>query len=215
MPIQRLYVDGLRNVLAALPPQTPRVIYISSTGVYAQHDGGWVDETALTEPTRDGGIASLAAEQVLAADVRGPNSIVLRIAGLYGPGRVPRRDDLLAGRAVADPGSGWLNLVHVEDAARVVVAAADATLTGIVNVSDGEPVLRCDYLREIARLQGGPVPHFSQPTQAVETSRSAGSKRVSNRRMIQQLRITLAYPDYRAGLAATLRDKPSEPTAPP
>jgi len=211
--IEQLYAEGLRNVLAALSPATQRVIYISSTGVYAQDDGGWVDEASATEPNREGGRASLAAEQVLAEDARGPRSLVLRMAGLYGPGRIPRRDDLLSGQALADPGMGWLNLIHIEDAARVVVAAADTPLTGIVNVSDGQPVLRRDYLREIARLLGLPAPDFAHATQGTETGRRASSKRVRNERMQREMGITLDYPDYRAGLAAILRDDVSKPEA--
>lgn len=213
VPIQRLYVDGLRNVLAALPPPNQRVIYISSTGVYAQDDGGWVDETSPTEPNREGGIASLAAEHALAADARGPSSIVLRMAGLYGPGRVPRREDLLSGCPVADPGDGWLNLIHVADGARVVAAAAEAALTGVVNVSDGHPVPRRDYLREIARLLNAPAPDFAQPSPIAESGRRASSKRVSSRRLVQELGIMLDYPDFRAGLAAILGGDANETSA--
>jgi len=203
--IERLYVDGLRNVLAALPAASGRFIYISSTGVYAQDDGSWVDESSPTVPQREGGIASLAAEQLLAADARGPHSIVLRMAGLYGPGRVPRRDDLLAGRPLADPGDGWLNLIHIDDAARVIVAAADSAVTGVVNVSDGHPVLRPEYQQEVARLLNAPPPKFEPPADSSpKNQRNSGSKRVSNRRLMEALSVVLKYPSYREGLAVAV-----------
>ncbi|MCE9552711.1 MAG: SDR family oxidoreductase [Planctomycetes bacterium] len=203
--IERLYVKGLGNVLAALPTDVRRIIYISSTGVYAQDDGSWVDENSPTTPLREGGIASLAAEQLLAADARGPHSIALRMAGLYGPGRVPRRDDLLAGRPLTDPGDGWLNLIHIDDAARVIVAAADSAITGVVNVSDGHPVLRRDYQQVMARLLDAPPPKFEPPADSATTNqRSSGSKRVSNRRLVESLSVVLKYPSYREGLAAIL-----------
>lgn len=203
--IQRLYVDGLRNVLAALPAAIRQIIYISSTGVYAQDDGSWVDELSPTVPLREGGIASLAAEQLLAADARCSHSIVLRMAGLYGPGRVPRQDDLLAGRPLADPGDGWLNLIHIDDAARVICAAADAADTGVLNVTDGHPVLRRDYQREMARLLGAPPPQFEPLADSAPTNqRSSGSKRVSNGQLVEKLGVALKYPSYREGLAAII-----------
>ena len=79
----------MRNVLAALPAETGRLIYISTTGVYGPADGDWVDEVTPPDPQREGGRASLAAEQVLAAHPLGQRSVILRLAGIYGPGRVP------------------------------------------------------------------------------------------------------------------------------
>ena len=87
---REVYVEGLRNTLAALPSGVQRVILISSTGVYGQNDGSWVDEDSPCRPTRDSGQVLLAAEQVLHDHPLGPRGIVLRLAGIYGPGRLPR-----------------------------------------------------------------------------------------------------------------------------
>jgi len=213
MSIERLYVDGLRNVFAALPAGVGRVIYISSTGVYAQDDGSWVDESFPATPQRAGGIASLSAEQLLLADPRGLRSIVLRMAGLYGPGRIPRRDDLLAGRPIADPGDGWLNLIHIEDAARVIVAAADTNVTGVVNVSDGHPVLRREYQQEVARLLGAPPPKFVPASEGPSSNpRRSGSKRISNRRMVEAIGVKLQYPSYREGLSSIVAGENHQPS---
>ena len=86
-----VYVDGLRAVLDAVSPEVRRVILISSTGVYAEQGGGWVDESSPCQPSRESGRALLAAEQALAAHRLGDRGIVLRLAGIYGPGRLPRR----------------------------------------------------------------------------------------------------------------------------
>ena len=110
-------------MLAALPSDTGRFIYISTTGVYGTAGGEWVDEETPPDPQRDGGRASLAAEQVLAAHPLGARSIILRLAGIYGPGRVPFLDKLRAGEPIPAPSAGYLNLIHVDDAAAVVVAA--------------------------------------------------------------------------------------------
>ena len=83
---QEVYVAGLRNVLDELSSGTKRVIFASSTGVYGQTEGAEVDEDSPCRPTRDAGLALLAAEAVLREHRLGPRSIVLRLAGLYGPG---------------------------------------------------------------------------------------------------------------------------------
>ncbi|MCE9547673.1 MAG: NAD-dependent epimerase/dehydratase family protein [Planctomycetia bacterium] len=223
--IRDLYVDGLNNVLDALPVATRHMIYISSTGVYAQDDGSWVDESSECVPQRPGGIASLEAEQVLAAHSLGGRGTILRMAGLYGPDRVPRREDLLAGRATAEHSQGWLNLIHIDDAAAAVVAAAataQPTAPGsafdrieparprLLNVSDGEPVLRRDYLAEIARCLGISLPQgaaaLPESVPAKATGRGTTSKRVSNRRMLAELAVRLQYPSYREGLRAILSE---------
>ena len=120
--IHAVYADGLRNVLAALLSSVTRAIYISTTGVYGNAGGRWVDEATPTDPQRDGGKASLAAEEILRAHPLGKRSAILRLAGIYGPGRVPYLDKLRAGEPIAAPSEGWLNLIHVDDAARIVVA---------------------------------------------------------------------------------------------
>ena len=121
--IEEVYLRGLVNVLNALPSSTGRVIYVSSTGVYGDFAGEWIDEQTPCFPERSGGKACLAAEEALAAHPRGADSIVLRMAGIYGPGRIPSREALESGRTIAAPANGWLNLIHVDDAARVVLAA--------------------------------------------------------------------------------------------
>jgi nucleoside-diphosphate-sugar epimerase len=215
--IHAVYATGLQNVLAALPSSVSRVIYISTTGVYGSAGGEWVDELTPPDPQRDGGRASLAAEQVLAAHALGRRSAILRLAGLYGPGRVPHLDKLRAGEPIPAPAQGWLNLIHVDDAARIVVAAdawlaslSDDELTAqpgphIFCVSDGHPVTRSHYYSEVARVLGAPPPKFVEPPpDSPAASRAAASRRVRNAKMRATLGITLDYPTHCDGLASIL-----------
>jgi nucleoside-diphosphate-sugar epimerase len=206
--IEDVYVAGLRNVLDALPEQTARIVYISSTGVYGQNDGSWVDEDSPCEPDRNGGRACLAAEQLLAGHARGARATILRLAGIYGPSRVPRIADLRAGQPILGSSEGYLNLIHVDDAAVVVQKAADRdgelrTFT----VSDGQPVLRREYFEYLAQLGGAPRPTFEDETAtSAKRARGTTSKRVSNRRIMQELGVTFRYPSYREGLRSIVNE---------
>jgi nucleoside-diphosphate-sugar epimerase len=215
--IHTVYADGLRNVLAALPPTVKRVIYISTTGVYGSAGGEWVDEQTPPDPRREGGRASLAAEQILAAHPLGKHSAILRLAGIYGPGRIPHLDKLRAGEPLPVPQDGWLNLIHVDDAARIVVAAeawlaelataSDAAPNGphIFCVADGSPVRRDDYYREAARVLGAPPPQFvAPPPDSAAAARAGANRRIDNVKMRQTFSVDLNFPSYREGLASVL-----------
>ncbi|MDP7204244.1 MAG: SDR family oxidoreductase [Pirellulaceae bacterium] len=206
--IRDVFVEGLRNVLSQLPVPRGRFIYISSTGTYGQDDGGWVDEESPCDPVREGGKACLDAENLLLQENPGMDSCRLRLAGIYGPGRIPRREDLQAGKVIPASPTAWLNLIHVDDAARVVIAAADADpLPDLLLVSDGSPLRRGDYFKELCRRLNAPAASFSNPgTDSPSAQRALGNKRVSNQAMIQALGLQLAYPDFRSGLAAILAD---------
>jgi nucleoside-diphosphate-sugar epimerase len=192
-----IHVEGLRAVLDALPAETGRVIYVSSTGVYAQDAGEWVDEASVCEPMSEGGRACLAGERLLFAHAHGRNAIVLRLAGLYGPGRVPRAADLTAGRPIAGSPHAYLNLIHVEDAARAAVAAAacEPITDRTYVVSDGHPPTRGEYVGLLATRLGAPPPVFDGGSNL--------GKRVRNDRAVRELGVRLQYPSYREGLAAS------------
>lgn len=205
--LQEVYVDGFRQVLDHLPADTGRLIYVSSTGVYGPTDGEVYDEDSLCDPQREGGRACLAAEQLLAAHPLGRRSIVLRLAGIYGPGRIPLRSQIVAGEPLAVPVDGYLNLIHVDDAVETVLAAehrGNPPRTYIV--SDGHPVIRRTYYEELARLLAAPAPRFSEPVaDSAALARSRVDKRLSNARMLRELGVQPAYPSYREGLAAIVR----------
>ena len=211
-PMEEVYAGGLRNVLNATSGQTCRWIYISSTGVYGTTAGTWVDEETPPQPAREGGKAALAAEQELTAHPQGQRSIILRLAGIYGPGRIPRRDDLLAGRPIGAPAEGWLNLIHVEDAARMVLLAdRKARAPNLYVVSDGAPVVRADYYRELARLLGACPPTFVAPDPGSPAAlRAASDKRVRTDKLQRELSPQFLYPSYKEGLAAIVASEGKE-----
>ncbi len=209
--IHEVYAEGFRHTLGAIPSDARRVIYISTTGVYGPAGGEWVDEQTPPNPVRDGGRASLAAEDLLRASPFADRGVVLRLAGIYGPGRVPYLQQLQAGEPIAAVESGWLNLIHVEDGAEAVKkAAAIENVSQLYCVSDGSPVVRGDYYREAARRIGAATPHFVAPEpDTPRAARAAADKRVANTRLLTELGLRLKYEDYRQGLAAILGNSPA------
>ncbi len=200
--MRSVYVDGLANVLAHLP--TPkRFIYVSSSSVYGQTDGGWVDETAPTEPQEDSGRIVLEAERVLQATL--PAAIVLRFAGIYGPGRLLRRQTIEKGEPIVGDADKWLNLIHVEDGAHAILAAQERGQPGrIYNVCDDHPVRRRYFYQTMARALKAPTPRFVAPPADQPTPpHEKGNRRLNNRRMKEELRVVLRYPDYDQGLRAS------------
>jgi len=202
----QVYVEGLRAVLDAISPHTQRIIHISSTGVFGKNDGSWVDEDSPCQPTSEAGRALLAAEELLAAHPLGQRAVVLRMAGMYGPERLERSADLLAGQPIACKAEGRLNLIHVDDAATVVLAAeARATPPRTYVVSDGHPVERRTYFAYLAELLGAPAPRFKEiPPEEHSTRRGTSDKQVRNWRMLADLGIQLKYPSFREGLVAAV-----------
>lgn len=223
-PIEEVYAGGLSNVLnklrSNLPAHSPLpiphsaftsplVIYISSTGVYADAEGDWVDEETPARPIREGGRACLAAEQVLAGHPLGVRSIVLRPAGIYGPQRIPRAETLRRGEPIDAPPDGFLNLIHVDDLARIVcdverlAHGGEIALPRTFNVADGHPVVRREYYRELARLLDAPPPRFVESKQVCQAVlRAAADKRIATSRLTSEVAPNFAYPSFREGLAA-------------
>lgn len=204
-PARAVYLEGLQAVLDRVAQSTPpprRVLFLSSTGVYGDAAGKWVDESSPCLGEGDSARAMLAAETALRTHELGRRAIVLRLAGLYGPGRLPKLPDLLAGQPLPLDPEAVLNLIHVEDAAQAVLSAeAHAQAPGVYNIADGHPVLRGEFYRYLAQLIGCRPPSFAPALGGASRGRS-GSKRVDNRRMLEELGIRLAYPSWREGLAA-------------
>jgi nucleoside-diphosphate-sugar epimerase len=212
--MRAVYVDGLRDVLDRLPPSVRRFVYASSTGVYGQTGGEWVDEASPTAPEHETGLVVLEAEGLVRgwADARrGASAVILRFAGLYGPGRIVRRAMLERGEPIPGDPKKFLNLVHIDDAARAAAAALDAEAPAPVYlVSDDRPVTRREYYATAARVIGAPEPRFERPRPgSVEAARDATNKRIDGRRIKADLGVVLLHPDITTGLAEALRtDQP-------
>jgi nucleoside-diphosphate-sugar epimerase len=188
-----------------------RVVYLSTTGVYGDCGGAWVDETRPPAPVADRAHRRWDAEQALGDWSRetGGELVVLRVAGIYGPGRLPleriRRGLPLVRREEAP----YSNRVHVDDLVAACVAAMERGENGgVYNVSDGSPSTMTDYFFRVADAAGLPRPPELAMADAAEAL-SAGmlsymreSRRLSNRRMREELGVTPRYPDLTAGLAA-------------
>lgn len=191
-----LYVQGLRNLLEVLAPQVKtiqRVLFTSSTTVYGQTDGSWIDESSLTTPTHATGLQMLEAEQILLqSDFRGT---VLRFAGIYGPGRTHFVQKVRDGSPI--PVGTYANLIHLRDCARVLqhLAYFKATQPLYIGV-DHEPVLRTDLAQYIASLLKYPSPPVINASESAE--RRSNNKRCSNK-LLLSTGYTFSYPTYREG----------------
>lgn len=208
LPMRTVYVDGLRNALAALAGKTKRVVYASATSVYGHNDGGWVDEDSPTEPNTESGRVCLDAETLAAsvASEEGLELIIVRYSGLYGPGRILRRAALEKGEPIVGDPSKWLNLIHIDDAASAAVAALDHGAPGRVYLAtDDEPVVRREFYQILAAFLSAPAPRFVSPAPgSAEARREDSNKRVSNRRIREELGLGLVYPASRQGIIAAL-----------
>jgi nucleoside-diphosphate-sugar epimerase len=192
--MREVYVGGLSHVLDTLPP-AGRFIYASSTSVYGQTDGDWVTEGSAAEPAEEAGQVVLEAEQLLRA--RRPDAIILRFAGLYGPGRLLRKQAILKGEPLVGDAGKWLNLVHIDDAAAVVLAAETLGAPGeTYNVADGSPVARRDFYAVLAELLGAPAAKFEHRPEP-----GAPNRRIDAAKARAELGWSPAFPSYREGLA--------------
>ncbi len=188
--------------------------YLSTTGVYGNRDGGWVDEDSAPAPQSDRARRRVAAE----ADWSGFGVAVdvFRLAGIYGPGR-SMFDDLRAGQArrVVKPGH-LFGRIHRDDIAQGVLAAMRQTPppgVRIFNFSDDEPAASADVVVEAARLLGMDPPAPVAFADAAETMSAmaktfwADDRKVANAKTKAALRIAWKYPTYREGLAAILAEE--------
>ena len=229
-PVEAAALNGVTHLLVSVPPDAAGdpvlalhgngiaalsglswLGYLSTTGVYGDRGGGWVDETAQLLPTGDRGRRRAAAETSwldLWRD-RGVPVHIFRLAGIYGPGR-SAFDALRAGaaRRIDKPGQVF-SRIHVEDLAGVLLASIERPRPGAVyNVCDDDPAPPEAVVAHAARLLGMEppplVPLEAAPLSPMARSFYDDNKRVSNRLIKTELGVTLRYPDYRTGLATIL-----------
>ena len=193
------------NVLAA---SRRKVVYLSTIGVYGDHGGGWVDESTPPQAALARTQMRIAAEQAW-TNATGGDAAILRLAGIYGPGRNALAT-LRAGtaRRIVKPGQVF-NRIHVDDIASAIMAAVRHRGGGTWNVCDDEPAPPQDVIAYAAQLMGvAPPPEEPFATaemSAMARSFYASSARVSNAKLRRELGVTLSCPTYRHGLDALWR----------
>jgi nucleoside-diphosphate-sugar epimerase len=193
---RQVYLEGARNLVQVLGPR--RFIFTSSTSVYAQKDGEWVDEESAAEPTHEGGRVLRETEEF----VRQNGGLVARLAGVYGPGRSALLRKLLAGEArIEDDGGRILNQVHRDDIATALLLLAASPDERIFNVTDNEPITQRTAYEWLAKRLGRPIPQTIE--EPPPRKRGASNKRVSNRRL-RELGWSPRYPNFQSGMSESV-----------
>lgn len=187
--------------LAALSNSSiARAFFLSSTGVYGQSDGEWVDEESITEPSSESGKKRLWCEELYRASSLATTSF--RISGIYGPGRGLRRRLESGSYSLVEGHDNWTNRIHVEDIAGVLSKALEQEnkLPEMINLSDDEPALMSEVVRYYCEKFDYPLPETISKEQAEREGRFRflSSKRVSNALLHQTLNYEFKYPNFRA-----------------
>ncbi|MEO8183669.1 MAG: SDR family oxidoreductase [Deltaproteobacteria bacterium] len=196
---EKAYVTGLERLLAALESSAVRrVFFTSSTAVYAQLDGQWVDEDSETTPTHFSGVRLLEAEALLRRSLL--PATVLRCSGIYGPGRTRLIDSVRQGTAV--PSDRFTNRIHRDDVAGAIAhLLRSESPPELLLLNDDHPAPEREVLSYLAACLGVADPARA-PTASASPARS-GVKRCRNARL-RATGYQLRYPSYREGYAALL-----------
>jgi nucleoside-diphosphate-sugar epimerase len=210
-PVLALYAD---TIVAA--PRLRWIGYLSSTVVYGDRGGGWVDEDTLPAPSQDRGHRRLAAETAWCAFAGNRAVDVFRLAGIYGPGQ-SAFDDLRSDRArrIVKPGHEFGRIHRDDIAAAVLAAMRQGRLPGrrVLNLADDTPAESAAVIEEAARLLGEPPPPavaFADAAPAMSPmahSFWAENRKVASRKTQAALGLAWRYPSYREGLRAILREE--------
>jgi nucleoside-diphosphate-sugar epimerase len=186
-----------------------RIVYISTSGVYGDCAGAWVDESWPVNPRSARGKRRAAAEALL--QTHSIEHVILRVPGIYGPGRLPKERILQAVPVVCEAESPWSNRIHADDLAQACFyAARQGKAGGIYNISDGNPSTMSAYFFQVADSLGlarPPVISMAEARQVLGPgilSFLEESKRLDNRRMREELGVILKYPMLAQGLPACL-----------
>ena len=195
-----VFVDGTRLLLDWLGESSTHLLFTSSTSVYGQLDGLWVDEHSATVSSGGPGVHLREAEEMLLA---APHpSTVLRVAGIYGPERGFLYRQFLKGEAMLSDGERWLNMIHRDDVISAIMTALELE-PGIYNVVDDEPVTQRVFLEWLSNRLDKPMPPDGR---MLQRKRAVTSKRVRN----AKLKATgwgLSFPTFREGYEALIQEE--------
>lgn len=210
-PSTGLQDTRMRGFLESLDKTSPprRIVYISTSAVYGDCRGDWITEDQPLQPATDRGRRRLDAERQLQAWAarHGVEWVILRVPGIYGPGKLPLERLRKGLPVLREAEAPYTNRIHADDLATICVAALDSDHHNTVyNVSDGHPSTMTDYFFRVADAAGLPRPPVVSREEAQQVL-SAGmlsflqdSRRMSNQKLLRDLRVTLRYPDLDTGL---------------
>lgn len=192
-----------------------RFIYLSSTSVYGDHDGAWVDEETPTDPVSPNGRMRRDIEELVLDEEWAIDTNVARLVGIYGPGRTMDRYVESGRYKLVDGGTKPTNRVHVDDIVGALVAIIDRAPGGarLYNVSDGHPKTVAEVVdwlvdhRGIERPEEVSLEEYRQMRGPNAAARWENTYRVSNERLVEELDVELAYPDVFAGYSAIFADQ--------
>jgi nucleoside-diphosphate-sugar epimerase len=204
--------ERLERLLHLLAGSPRRVVYLSTTGVYGDRGGAVVDENTPPEPLSPRAVRRLAAESTLRAwaEPRAISWSILRVPGIYGPDRLPLERLRRADPAITPRETTPTNRIHVDDLVTACMAAGNSPAADrrIYNVTDGSDESLTAFLQRVARLHQLPPPPLISRAEAKRTLSASTwsfldeSRRVGNRRMLDELGVVLAYDDLDAGILA-------------
>ncbi len=202
---RKIYLNGTGNLLDRFAGS--KMLFTSSTSVYAQRDGSWVTEESETRPDRETGRILLETEKLVLQ--RG--GMIVRLAGIYGPGRSALLRSFLAGRAIIDPQNDrFVNQVHRDDIASAIFLLLTRKVQGtsIYNVVDDRPMLQTDCYRWLAQKLNRQLPPMGKSTG--DRKRGNSNKRVSNAKL-RGLGWVLRYPTFAEGMDESVLPSFGEP----
>jgi nucleoside-diphosphate-sugar epimerase len=206
---RQVYLEGTRNLIEwlSLPPPK-KFVYTSSTSVYGQTDGSMVKETSPTAPASETSQVLVETENLLLAAVDGRKfpAVILRVAGIYGPGRGHLFLKYLRNEAkIAGKGEGLINMIHRDDLVGAIIAALKSARAGeIYNAVDDEPVAQIHFFRWLSETLGKYMPPFATDIDNGNRKRGLTNKKVSNRKLRMELGYQFRYPTFRQGYTAEI-----------
>ena len=206
---REVYLQGAKNLTAWLgTAPLKKFVYTSSTSVYGQNDGSLVKETSPTEPAADTAKILIEAERVLLEAARQADfpAVVLRLAGIYGPGRGYWFRQYLKNEArIEGTGARMLNIIHRDDVVGAIIAALKSGRPGeVYNVVDDEPVSQLSFFQWLSGQLGKKLPPSIPEDLDAVRKRGVTNKQVSNQRLKKALGYQFKYPSFRQGYAAEI-----------
>ncbi len=208
---REVYLKGNANLVAWLAANPPKkFVYTGSTSVYGQTDFSQVKETSPTSPAAETAQILVQAEQALveAAQQKKFPSVILRVAGIYGPERGHAFRQFLDNEVkIPAKGERIMNMIHVDDLVGIIIAALKNGRAGeIYNAVDDEPVAQVHFFRWMSETLGKWMPPFAEDgEESAERKRGITNKKVQNRKLKMELGYTFKYENFRKGYTAEIK----------